>query len=160
MKRLVAAAALLAATPATAQEAGWSYSPFRGEGDRAALGCTSGSTPKDHVCLAVRCEDDFSVALYVKTTRSEGDVGRWIVQIDDAAPTLDAEPVAAGLPYGGKFAGDVAIIIEALKQGSVAFLDPVVGERPSSNGIGLSGSLYAINQALYFCAPDVPEADE
>ena len=43
---------------ALAQEAGWNYSPYPGEGDRAAMGCTGGSTPAKHVCLVVRCEDD------------------------------------------------------------------------------------------------------
>jgi hypothetical protein len=139
---------------ALAQEAGWNYSPYPGEGDRAAMGCTGGSTPDRHVCLAVRCEDDYSVALYVKTTRAGGDVGEWTIQIDDAALALVAEP-APGLLYGGRFTGEVATIIEALKNGAVAFLDPVEGEPPSDNGINLSGSLYAINQALFFCAPRV-----
>jgi hypothetical protein len=147
---------LVGTAAAAAQEAGWTYSPYPGEGDRAAMGCASGSTPELHACVAVRCEDDRSVAVYIKTSRPQGDVTDWVMQVDDAAPALATEP-AAGLPYGARVRAtgtSIATLVEALKQGSVAFLEPVGGDGPVVGAIPMSGSLYAINQALYYCAPE------
>ena len=152
------ASILVTALPALAQEGGWHYSPYPGEGDRAAMGCARGSTPEQHACLVVRCEDDFSVAVYVKTTRPEGDVGQWVVQIDDATPILDTVAVAPGVPYGAKvIETDTSIetLVEALKQSAFALMETSGGEVPVPDGIPGTGSLYAINQALYFCAPRV-----
>jgi hypothetical protein len=143
------------AGPTLAQQSGWHYSPYAGEGDRAALGCAYESTPEIHTCVAVRCEDDFSVALYVDTKRLGGDGGRWRLQIDEATHEVVATPVANS-PYGAKVEGDVAAIIDAIKNGVSLYLDPLEGSPLTRNGIGLSGSLYAINQALYFCAPKAP----
>ena len=67
---------LLIAQPVFAQEAGWHYSPLAGEGDRAALGCAAGATASSFTCLAVRCEDDFTVGLHIHTSRPGGDAGR------------------------------------------------------------------------------------
>src|SRR5687767_12598154 len=78
---MIALMALLLAGPALAQESGWHYSPYPGEGDRAALGCAYESTPQIHTCIAVRCENDFSVALYIDSKRLGGDGGRWRLQI-------------------------------------------------------------------------------
>ena len=140
--------------PAGAQEAGWHYSPYPGEGDRAALGCAYGSTPEIHTCIAVRCEDDFTVALHLDTTRLGGDAGRWQLEIDNEDFNVTAVGVE-GSPYSAKISGDVSAIIEAIKNGVSLFLDPLDGSPVPSSGIGLAGSLYAINQALFFCAPRV-----
>jgi hypothetical protein len=142
-------------SPALSQEAGWHYSPLEGEGDRAALGCATGSTPDEFVCLAVRCEDDFDVGLHLYTSRPGGDAGRWRIDIDkEGAHEVDAKP--DGSPYHARIEGDVAPLLEALKNGGVAYLDPKAGAELPRNGISLDGSLYVINQALYFCAPRVP----
>lgn len=153
-------ALLLALTaPAAAQESGWAYSPYPGEGDRAAMGCSYGSTPEAHACVAIRCEDDFTVALYLDTTRPGGDAGRWSLQIDRQVHEVTAAEID-GSPYGAKVEGEVAAIIDDIKNGDSFFIDPRDGAEPPNRGIGLTGSLYAINQALYFCAPKVePEAE-
>jgi hypothetical protein len=150
----LAGLALLLAAPAVAQQSGWSYAPYPGEGDRAALGCAYGSTPEVHSCVAVRCEDDFSVALYLDTTRPGGDTGRWTLQIDKDVHEVTAV-AADGLPYSARIEGDVAPIVELIKNGDSFFIDPPDGELPLSRGIGLTGSLTAITNALYFCAPRV-----
>jgi hypothetical protein len=153
---LIAVVASLAfSNGASAQQSGWHYSPYAGEGDRAALGCAYQSTPEIHTCVAVRCEDDFSVALYIDTKRLGGDGGRWRLQVDEAQHEVIAEAVADS-PYGAKVVGDVGPIIEAIKNGVSLYLDPLEGSPLTRNGIGLSGSLYAINRALYFCAPKAP----
>lgn len=159
MKPSAVAVGLLLAAPAAAQEGGWHYSPFPGEGDRAALGCSAGSTPESHTCLAVRCEDDFSVGLHVETTREGSDAGQWRVQIDDQVMEVTAA-AAPDSPYGAKIEGDVAPIIAAIKDGGEGFVEPVNGAETSSRALPLEGSLYAINQALFFCAPagEEPEA--
>lgn len=150
---------LASLVPVAAQEAGWHYSPYPGEGDRAALGCAYGSTPQIHTCIAVRCEDDYTVALHLDTTRLGGDAGRWQLEIDNEDFTVTAVEVV-GSPYGAKVSGDVSAIIGAIKNGVSLFLDPLDGSPVASSGIGLSGSLYAINQALYFCAPRiVPDSE-
>ena len=147
------------ATGVSAQEEGWHYSPLEGEGDRAALGCALNSTPERFTCIAVRCEDDFSVGVHLHTSRPGGDAGRWRLDIDrEGGHELDAKP--DGTPYHAKLAGDVSEVIEALKNGGVAYLDPKAGPALPTNGIPLTGSLHAINQALYFCAPRVVSGDE
>ena len=156
---LVAGVVAALATPALAQQSGWHYSPLPGEGDRAAMGCTYGSTPERHACLVVRCEDDFTVGLHIHTSRGGGDAGRWHIEFDKGDPRLEVEAVADDTPYSARIQGDVAPLIEALKNGAVVYLDPDKGE-PVERAISLNGSLYVINQALYFCAPKVPETPE
>ena len=147
------------AAPTLAQESGWHYSPLPGEGDRAAMGCSYGSTPEQHACLVVRCEDDFSVGLHIHTSRAGGDVGLWHIEFDKGDPRLEVEAVADGSPYAARIVGDVTPLLEALKNGAVVYLDPATGP-PLERAISLNGSLYVINQALYFCAPKVPDEPE
>ena len=158
MIRVVALAlcALLAVSaPAPAQEAGWHYSPLAGEGDRAALGCTYGSTPERFACLAVRCEDDFSVGVHIHTSRAGGDKGRWDLEFDKEGRHFPVTAVADGTPYGARIEGDVVPLLEQLKNAGLVYLDPQDGS-PIDRAISLSGSLTAINQALFFCAPKTP----
>lgn len=141
---------------ALAQEPGWHYSPLPGEGDRATLGCNREATPQDFACLAVRCEDDYSVGLHIHTSRPGGDVGRWQLTIDREFG-LEVQAEASSTPYGGRVSGDVAELIDSLKNGGLVYLDSA--DREVSAQISLSNSLTAINQALFFCAPRVvPES--
>lgn len=160
MKRLLPALVLLLVGPAGAQEGGWHYAPFPGEGDRAALGCSAGSSPDSHTCIAVRCEDDYSIGIYLKTTREGGDTGRWSLVVDK--DVLPFTAVATEAPYGAKVEADPAIVLDWIKQGGEAYVDPLDGAGPSSRSIPLGGSMLAINQALFFCAPtrQEPEATE
>ena len=151
MTRWALAIATLAALPAFAQEAGWHYSPFDGEGDRAAMGCAYGADARSYTCLVVRCEDDMSVGLHIHTSRSGGDAGRWALDIDDVRHEIVA--AAEGSPYHARIAGDGKPLIEAMKNGAVAYLDPLDGAAVTRSAISLSGSLHAINQALYYCVP-------
>lgn len=142
----------LCSVPASAQQAGWSYSPLPGEGDRATLGCGLKSTPKTYVCLAVRCEDDFSTGVHIYTSRQQGDAGRWAITVDKETRSFDAEPAA---PYGARLAGDFSWVLHNLTHGAVAYLEPEDGSPMPDNHIALDGSLYAINRALAYCAPRV-----
>ena len=151
-------AAVLALTaPAPAQEAGWHYSPLAGEGDRAALGCTYGSTPERFACLAVRCEDDFSTGVHIHTSRAGGDNGRWDLEFDKEGQHFPVTALADGTPYGARIEGDTGSLLEQLKNAGLVYLDPQDG-LPIDRAISLSGSLAAINRALFFCAPKVPPA--
>jgi hypothetical protein len=143
----------LLASPATAQEAGWHYSPLPREGDRATLGCALGSTPDVYACIAVRCEDDYSTGVHIHTSRPEGDAGRWAITIDKETRSFDAE---AAQPYGARLVGDFSWVLDGLANGAVAYLEPEAGAGMPANHIALDGSLYAINAALAFCAPRVP----
>ncbi len=161
LKAVVAGPALLLTSPVLAQEAGWHYSPLPGEGDRATLGCSYGATAMSFTCLAVRCEDDFTVGVHIHTSRAGGDAGRWVLEFDKEGERVPVTAVGDGSPYHARIEGDVAPIIELLKNSGLVYLDPEDG-LPTDRAISLSGSLYAINQALYFCAPKVvpPSGDE
>lgn len=148
-----------AATPALAQQAGWHYSPLPGEGDRATLGCSYGATPETFTCLAVRCEDDFTVGIHIHTSRPEGDAGAWVLEFDREMQRFPVTAIADGSPYGARIGGDIAPILQNLKDAGLVYLDPA-GSPPISRAISLSGSLRAINQALYFCAPRTPSASD
>ena len=151
---LIAGVALVA-TPLHAQEAGWHYSPLPGEGDRATLGCSYGANPQRYTCLAVRCEDDFSVGIHIHTSRADGDVGHWTLEFDKEGERFPVTAVKDGSPYHAKIGGDVAPILDLIKNSGLVYLDPESGP-PLDRAISLSGSFAAINQALYFCAPKTP----
>jgi hypothetical protein len=139
---------MMATAAALGQEPGWSYSPLPGEGDRAALGCNREATAEAFTCLAVRCEDDFGVGMHIHSSLPA--VGAWAVTIDrELTVPVVAEPSDA--PYSARIVGDVTELIEALKNGGIAYLDAADGS--VSAQIRLGGSLGAINQALFFCAP-------
>lgn len=142
--------------PVLAQQAGWHYSPLEGEGDRAAMGCGHGSTPTEFSCLVVRCEDDFETGVHIYTSRAGGDAGRWRIEIDKEGGGYEVDAKPDGSPYHARLEGDVTPVLDALKNGAIAYLDPKAGPEVPKNGISLSGSLYVINRALYFCAPKVP----
>lgn len=139
--------------PATAQEAGWHYSPLPGEGDRATLGCDRNAIPGDYACLVVRCEDDFSTGIYVHSNRLS-DLGPWDLTLDGDDIRAIAQPGPG--PYGAKFGNDADWLLERLQQGSFVYLRHVDDEGARFRFIDLSGSLYAINRALAWCAPRVP----
>lgn len=143
----------LCAPPAMAQQAGWHYSPLSGEGDRAAMGCALDSTPEIFACVVIRCEDDFSTGVHIHTSRPDGDAGRWAITIDKETRSFDAE---ASEPYGARLVGDFAWVLDNLRNGAVAYLEPETGTNMPANHIALDGSLYAINRALAFCAPRTP----
>lgn len=148
-------ATLALPAPAPAQESGWHYSPLPGEGDRAALGCTYGSTPARFACLAVRCEDDFSIGVHIHTSRAGGDKGRWDLEFDKEGQHFPVTAVADSSPYGARIEGEVAALLDQLKNAGLVYLDPQDG-LPIDRAISLSGSMTAINRALFFCAPKVP----
>ena len=147
----------LLTTPATAQEAGWHYSPLPGEGDRAALGCALNSTPETFACIAVRCEDDFTTGVHIHTSRPRGDAGAWAITVDKETRSFTAE---ATKPYGARLIGDFAWVLDNLRNGAVAYLEPEDGSPMPANHIPLDGSLYAITGALAYCAPRTPSPGE
>lgn len=145
------------ARPAAAQQAGWHYSPLPGEGDRAALGCALNSTPEAFACVAVRCEDDFTLGVHIHTSRPQGDAGDWAITVDKETRVFTAR---AGAPYGAVLTGDFSWVLHNLSHGAVAYLEPADGSDMPANHIALDGSLYAINTALAYCAPRIPASGE
>lgn len=157
--RFLAFLALLAMpgmAPVMAQEAGCHYSPLPGEGDRASLGRALNSTPELFACLAVRCENDFSIGVHIHTGRSAGDSGDWRITIDKEEREFTA--MADGAPYGARISGDIDWVLDGLRNGATAYIHPLNGAALMLNSIPLSGSLHAINSALAFCAPRVRAA--
>lgn len=149
---------LLMGMPAVGQQPGWSYSPLPGEGDRATMGCADGSDSVEFTCFAVRCEDDYTTGIHIHTSRSQGDVGRWLVTIDKEERWVTAE--ADDSPYGARIVeDDFAWMLDRLQQGGLAHLHPEDDLILTRNRISLAGSIYAINRALAWCAPRVPPAE-
>jgi hypothetical protein len=159
-KRIAAVlGSLLLATPALSQQSGWSYSPFPGEGDRATLGCSRGATATEFTCLAVRCEDDFTAGIHIHTSRPGGDTGSWVIEFDKEGERFPVTAAPDGTPYNARLSGDIEAILDRLKNAGLVFLDPPDGAS-IDQGIPLTGSLYAINKALYFCAPRTPPSGD
>jgi hypothetical protein len=156
--RMAALTLAALSVPAAAQEPGWHYSPFPGEGDRATLACAADSNAKRYTCIAVRCEDDASVGLHIHTSRPGGDAGPWSLDVDKES--FDIEAAADDTVYGARVSGDVTVLLDRLRHGFIAYLDPLEGPPVERNGISLAGSLYAINQALYYCVPETPAEDQ
>lgn len=148
---------LLMAASLRAQEAGWHYSALPGEGDRATMGCDRDASPAAFSCLVVRCEDDFSTGVYVHTSRVE-DSGRWEMTLDRENRSPVAEATAA--PYGARFGSDAGWLLERLEQGSFVYLRHSDDTNEPFRYISLSGSLYAVNHALAWCAPRAPAAEQ
>lgn len=149
----MAVLALGLTTPVVAQQAGWHHSHVAGEGDRAAMGCDRDATAERFTCLAVRCEDDFSVGLYVDTSRSPV-LGLWEMTLDRENASLLAAGAAA--PYGGRFVAEADWLLERLRQGTFAYLRHVDDADGDFAFISLDGSLQAIGAALFHCAPRLP----
>jgi hypothetical protein len=144
-------ASLLLAPPALAQSPGWGFSHVPGEGDRAAIGCSRDSTPQDHACLVVRCEDDFSTGIHVLSSRPGGAAGVWEMTLDREAMNFRASPSEA--PYGARFGEDEGRLLERLRFGTFAYLKHQEDAEAGFAFISLAGSMQAIAEALYFCAP-------
>ena len=149
-------ALLVLASPAAAQQPGWHYSPLPGEGDRAALGCDRDATPQQYTCLAVRCEDDFSIGVHVHASRQPL-LGEWEMTLDRENASFTAEPSDA--PYGGRFVERADWLLDRIEQGTFIYLRHTNDDGGSFAYIDLGGSLQAIKRALAFCAPRVPPAE-
>jgi len=156
--RLAAAVLLCATVPSIAlgQEPGWHYSFLPGEGDRASVGCARDSTLNDYTCLAVRCEDDHTVGVYVHTTRPGGDVGRWEMTVDRDNRIALAEASAA--PYRARFFQDSDWLLDRLRHAGYVYLRHSADVDAPFRVLSLIGSMRAITEALAFCAPRVSDA--
>lgn len=150
-------APLLLAPPAFAQSPGWGFSHLPGEGDRAAIGCSRDSTPEDYACLVVRCEDDFSIGAHVLSSRPGGAAGIWEMTLDREAMNFVATPGDA--PYGARFGEGEERLIERPRFGTFAYLRHQDDAEAGFAFISLDGSMQAIAEALYFCAPRIPAGE-
>lgn len=151
--KTIAALFGLLAGPALAQSPGWTYSHLVGEGDRASMGCATGSTAEAYTCLAVRCEDDFSVGLHLHTSRTGGAAGRWMATLDREDYAFEA--IADASPYGARILDPENWLGERLEQGTFIYLRHADDSEGGFAHISLAGSYKAIREALYFCAPRV-----
>jgi hypothetical protein len=140
--------------PALAIEAGWQVSPLPGEGDRASLGCARDSTDTNFACLAVRCEDDFSVGIHVHTSRAAGHAGTWEMTLDREDRSFAATVVPS--PYGARLDDADGFLLDRIRHGAFIYLRHADDREAPFRYIGLSGSFRAIEEALYWCAPRVP----
>ena len=144
--------------PALAVEPGWHISPLPGEGDRASLGCAKDTTDTDFACLAVRCEDDYSTGVHVYSSRLDGDAGRWTMTLDreDGAFTTTADPS----PYGARLDDPDGVLLDRIRHGTFIYLRHADDTHAPFRFISLAGSMSAVAEALYFCAPRVTPAEQ
>lgn len=91
--------------------------------------------------------------MHLYTSRAASSAGRWAITVDKETRSFDAE---AAEPYGAKLVGDFGWVLHNLTHGAVAYLEPEAGPGMPANHIPLDGSLYAINNALAWCAPRLP----
>lgn len=154
---LIVSALLLASPPVAGQQPGWHYSPLPGEGDRASMGCARGSDAEDFTCLVVRCEDDYTTGIHLHASREEGATGAWGMTLDRETRLVDARPDMA--PYDARLADPDGWLLDGLRHGSFVYLRHTDDAESASAFIDLTGSLRAIEEALYWCAPRVPPAE-
>ncbi|WP_139232612.1 hypothetical protein [Devosia crocina] len=154
----VTCAALALSAPALAQVPGWQFSPLPGEGDRAAMGCSLAASPQAHDCLVVRCEDDFTTGLHIHTSRPGGGAGGWEMTLDREARALMAE--AGDGPYDARFMEDADYLLDRLRHGTFVYLRHSADLDAPFAFIDLTGSMTAIAEALYWCAPRVPPGEQ
>ncbi|QQR38763.1 hypothetical protein [Devosia rhizoryzae] len=159
MKRALAPLILcLLASPALAIEPGWHVSPLPGEGDRASLGCARDSSDTDFACLAVRCEDDYSVGVHVYTTRLGGDTGRWTMTLDREDKVFKTSTDAS--PYGARLADPEGVLLDRIRHGTFIYLQHADDTHAPFRYIDLGGSFQSVAEALYWCAPRVPPSEQ
>lgn len=154
----IAAAIWACALSAGAAEPGWQISPLPGEGDRASLGCARDSTATDYACLAVRCEDDFSIGIHVYSNRARGTAGAWTMTLDRedrVFATLDLPS-----PYGARLDDPDGYLLDRLRHGTFIYLRHADDPHAPFRFIDLGGSFSSIAEALYWCAPRVAPAEQ
>lgn len=150
--------ALFCVSPAAGQQSGWHYSSLPSEGDRASMGCARESDANEFSCLVVRCEDDYSVGVHVHTSRPGGDAGTWEMTLDREARQLDA--VAGASPYGARLDDPDGWLLDGLRHGTFVYLRHNADMDKAFAFIDLSGSFRSIAEALHWCAPRVPTAEQ
>ena len=151
--KVLVLSALIGASPVSALEAGWHYSPLPGEGDRASMGCARGSTETHYACLVVRCEDDFTVGLHVYSSSRDRVAGQWEITLDRETRQLTG--IADDGPYGVRLVDPEGWLLDGLKHGTFVYLGVADSESAAFDFIDLNGSFRAIAEALYWCAPRV-----
>ncbi|NGP17074.1 hypothetical protein [Devosia aurantiaca] len=148
----------LLTSPALAIEPGWHISPLSGEGDRASLGCDRDATDSDYACLAVRCEDDYSVGVHVYTTRLGGDAGRWTMTMDRENRIFETTDDPS--PYGARLADPDGMLLDRIRHGTFIYFQHADDPHAPFRYIDLGGSFQSIAEALYWCAPRVPPSEQ
>lgn len=148
---------LLLTAAASAVEPGWHISPLAGEGDRASLGCSRDSTDTDFACLAVRCEDDYSVGIHVHSSRLGGTGGRWTMTVDREDRAFTASEAAS--PYGTRLIDD-GWLLDRIRHGTFIYLRHAEDDYAAFHYIDLSGSYRAVEEALFWCAPRVAPGEQ
>ena len=61
--------------------------------------------------------------------------------------------VAASAPYRGRVTGDIEPLLERLRQGTFVYLHRIGDDASAYAYIDLNGSLLAIREAFFWCAP-------
>ena len=144
--------------PSLAQAPGWQFSTLPGEGDRAAMGCDRDASGAHFTCLVVRCEDDFSTGIHIHASRFGGAAGTWTMTLDREDRSFMAEKSDG--PYGARIREDAGLLLDRLRHGTFVYLRHSEDEYAPFAFISLDGSMKAIAEALYWCAPRRPPAEQ
>lgn len=151
-------AVLALAQPALAEAPGWQFSSLPGEGDRAAMGCDRDANETVFTCLVVRCEDNFSTGIHIHSSRFGGAAGIWNMTLDREDVSFIAEKDTG--PYGAVITQGADLLLERLRHGTFVYLRHSEDEYAPFAFIDLTGSMTAIAEALYWCAPRVPPTEQ
>ena len=122
------------------------------------MGCDRDAVAGDFSCVVVRCEEDFSVGLHVYSSRRPNALGRWALTLD--REDRQVEIVSYHGPYSGRILENEAWLLERLKQGAYIYIAHVDDKEAPFRFISLAGSLLAIEEALYWCAPRAPASEQ
>jgi hypothetical protein len=122
------------------------------------MGCDRDATDETFTCLVVRCEDNFSTGIHIHSSRFGGAAGTWTMTLDREDVSFTAEKDAG--PYGAIITEGADLLLDRLRHGTFVYLRHSQDEYAPFAFIDLTGSMTAIAEALYWCAPRVPSAEQ
>lgn len=131
----------------------WATSGFPGEEAKSVIGCSVTHTDEAWLCLAVRCEPEGRLGLYLEIT-GLGPEGPLDILIDRHRYTVSAPLASSDVAYSNRIEGPVEEIIAHLSNGtSATIVHPTVNSRENFNRIPLRGSKAVIERLERSCAP-------
>jgi hypothetical protein len=144
-RALLSAIALAAATTAAVAQDFWQPSPFPGEEDLAVMGCSDSTNEEAWSCLAVRCENDWSLGLYTELTNLTLE-GEFTLVVGEVRFPVSGRMQEQSVPYSNRLDGDVSAIVAAMKAAEAVVIDrPRDPLNPGFDTIPLRGAAEAIS---------------
>ena len=136
--------ALAATAAAVVAQDAWQPSPFPGEEDLAVMGCSDSTNEEAWSCLAVRCENDWSLGLYAELTNLTLD-GEFTLVVGEESFPVSGRTQEQSIPYNNRLDGEIPDILAAMKSAEAVVIDrPDDPLNPGFDTIPLRGAADAI----------------